>query len=213
MYSFLWLCSRVHAARPSRRWRRWFRWPARFPTAWHTSMQTSLSTETWLPGTAWWPKTSLSKLEVINAYTHSRAIQQPKLSILVEIEGARKEPHKSYRDFDAMVLKRSEPLYHALSFITSLFSSFIQILAWHGTFMRRITIGKEAKDSCRSAGCLPSLWKMASSQQTLMSGMRVHICVCAHSPHWFSGSVHVCVYVCACLSVSAKRRDQTLKQV
>lgn len=70
----------------------------------------------------------------------------------------------------------------------------IQILAWHGTFMRQITTGKEARDFCRSAGCPPSLWKMASSPQTLMSGTgHLSTVMSTHSPHWLCVSVHVCM--------------------
>lgn len=55
------VCSSSGPVCPSRPWRRCFRWLDRSQTAWPTSTPTSLSTETWQPGTAWWPRISLSK--------------------------------------------------------------------------------------------------------------------------------------------------------
>lgn len=45
-------------------WRRWFRWQERSRMAWLTSTPTSLFTETWQQGIAWWQRILPSKLVV-----------------------------------------------------------------------------------------------------------------------------------------------------
>lgn len=58
------LLLRTTLGRRPQPWRRWSRWRERSRMAWLISTPTSLCTGTSPPGTAWWPRTSQSKLEV-----------------------------------------------------------------------------------------------------------------------------------------------------
>lgn len=73
---FIFILLRTTLGRPLPPWRRWSRWQERSLMAWPISTPTSSCTGTSLPGTAWWPRTSQSKLEVgcPHSYTGHRLI-------------------------------------------------------------------------------------------------------------------------------------------